>query len=308
MSEFSSPPCGACADSAVTDVSIASFKKDVVEASKQSLVLISFWAAWEPSGVQMNVALEKLARASEGVFRLAKIEVDKNQPIVQQMGVQEIPAVYAVYKGRPVDAFTGLMPEAEIMAWIDRLLTGLGISKQNQPNVAAHLEQAEALFTAGNIAAAEENFSAALNAAPDNAAALAGLARCALAKGDADRAKDILNSIPAANANDKAFDSIRAALELAEQSAKTKGQTKQLEKILNNNPSDHETRFNLALALWAEGRKEEAVDHLLEIVRRNRKWNDDAARKQLLKFFDALGATDDLTLSARKRLSSILFS
>lgn len=296
------------ADNFVSDVSLATFKADVVEASKDVLILISFWAAWEPSGAQMNAALEKIARGANGAFRLAKVEIDKNQAIVQQMGVQEIPAVYAVYKGRPVDAFSGSLSETQIKAWIDRLLKTLGLGGGAEKTDAANqLARAEEQLNAGDAEAAAGLFTAVLESAPDDAAASAGLARCALAKGNITAAREILDSASTSCAH-RAFDSVRTALALAEEAATAKGQAKRLEKDIVDNPADHAARFDLALALWAEDRKDEAVEHLLEIVRRDRKWNDDGARKQLLRFFDALGPAHNLTQAGRKRLSSLLFS
>ncbi len=299
-------PTGPQAVDSVVDVTLSSFKTDVVEASKKALVLISFWASWEASGKQINATLEKMARTT-GAFKLAKIDVDKNRPVVQQMGVQEIPAVYAIHKGRPIDAFSGALPEAQIKAWIDRLLKATGTESEEKTAQENALKKAQDLLAAGESASAAALYSTILENLPDNAAAWAGLAACAMKEGHIEKARQVLESVPPEIVKDTVFDSVRTSLELADQ-AKDAPQTEELEQRLAKNPLDHAARFDLALATYAQGRREEAVDHLLEIVRRDRKWNDDGARKQLVKFLEAFGADDPLTLSTRRRLSSLLFS
>lgn len=297
-------------DNAVKDVTLASFKADVLEASKQALVLVDFSIARDPSCKQLTAMLEKLVRASKGAVRLAKIDVERNQSIAQQMGVQSVPSVFAFSQGRPVDAFAGALPEAQVKSWIEHLLKAMGGPPldEEKAGLETALKQAADFLAAKDIATARSIYADILDMEPENAPAYAGLVRCFVEEGDAVHARQVLDAAPAAIAKDKALDSVRAALELAEQAGKGAGQTAELEARLAQNQADHQTRFDLALAYYAAGRREEAVDQLLEIVRKARTWNEDAARKQLVKFFEAFGAADPLTLSARRRLSSILFS
>ncbi|MDE2029314.1 MAG: co-chaperone YbbN [Alphaproteobacteria bacterium] len=304
---FPSPqPAGA--DASVKDVTMAGFVADVIEASKAALVLVDFWATWRGPCKQLTPVLEKIARESKGAIRLAKIDVDRNQPLAQQMGVQSVPSVFAFYQGRPVDGFAGALPESQIKAWLEPLLkmTG-GAGDTEKEDIDAALKQAADFLAAKDVVTARAVYLDILDRDPENAAAYAGMARCAMEAGDAAQARQMLDAAPAAIAKDKALDPVRAALELAEQAGQGAGMA-ELEAKLVQNPADPQTRFDLAMACYAADRREDAVDHLLEIVRCNRSWNDDAARKQLVKFFEAFGPTDSLTIDARKRLSSILFS
>ena len=310
FSTSSSTPPVPPADAFAKDVSLATFKADVLDASKQSLVLAAFLIMRDPSCKQLAATLEKIAGASKGAIRVARIDVERNQQIAQQMGVQSVPSTFAFSQGRPVDAFAGLMQEAQIKTWLEQLLksTGGGPLDEEKAGLETALKQAADFLAAKDIATARSIYADILDMEPENATAYAGLVRCFLDEGDAAHARQVLDAAPAAVAKDKALDSVRAALELAEQAGAGAGKTAELEAKLAQNPADHQTRFDLALACYAAGKREEAVDQLLEIVRRARSWNEDAARKQLVKFFEAFGATDPLTLSARKRLSSILFS
>ena len=308
LSSLPSSSTQPAADAAVKDVTLANFKTEVLEASRTVLVLVVFLATWDASSKQLTSLLEKLARASTGAFRLAKIDIDRNQPIAQQMGVQEIPAVFAFYKGRPIDAFSGALPEAQIKAWLDPLLKTTGAGGEEKASLDAAFKQAADHLAAGDSDAARAIYTDILGLEPENATAYAGLARCLMEEGDVSKARKMLEAAPASIAKDKAFDSVRASIELAEQVRQSKGQSAEIEAKLAKDPADHQARFDLALAYYAAGRNEDAVEQLLEIVRRARTWNEDAARKQLVKFFEAFGVTDPLTVSARKRLSSLLFS
>jgi putative thioredoxin len=294
-------------DHAVKDVTMATFVADVIEASKTSLVLVDFWATWCGPCKQLTPVLEKLARESKGAVKLAKIDIDKNQPIAQQMGVQSVPSVFAFYQGRPVDAFTGALPETQIKTWIADLLKQTGAAADDKPGLELAYEQAAEHLATKDIAIARAIYVDILDMEPVNAVAHAGLVRCLIEEGKSAEARQMLDKIPADIAKDKVFAPVRAALELAEQASQA-GTAAELEAKLVQNPADHQARFDLALAHYAAGQREEAVDQLLEIVRRARSWNEDAARKQLVKFFEALGVMDPLTISARKRLSSLLFS
>ncbi|MDD4617225.1 MAG: tetratricopeptide repeat protein [Alphaproteobacteria bacterium] len=293
---------------AVKDVRAATFKADVLEASSKALVLVDFGTPRDSLCAQMTASLEKIARASKGAVRLAKVDIDRDLAIAQQLGVRSAPSVFAFHKGRPVDGFSGSIPEAQVKAWVDELLKATGASVGHADGMDAAFKQAAELLDGGDIATANAIYADILDAEPENAKAYAGSVNCLLRSGQIDLARAMLDAAPAAVAKDAALDSVRAAVELAEQAVQSKGQTEKLEAALTQNPADHQARFDLALAYYASGRREEAVDCLLEIVRRGRSWNDDAARKQLVKFFEAMGATDSLTVSARRRLSSLLFA
>jgi putative thioredoxin len=281
-------------DDMIGDVDLTSFMKEVVEVSKRIPVIVDFWATWCGPCKQLTPVLEKLVRGAKGAVRLAKIDIDRNPEIAQQMGVQSVPAVFAFFQGRPVDGFMGALPEAQVKSWLDRLVAATGAAPVAEDGF--------------NAAMAEAVYADILDAEPANADAFAGSLRCLMLSGKTGEAKAMLAAALPEMAKNKALDSVRAAIELAEQAAGTAGAAAELEAKLAQNPADHQARFDLALACYATGRKEEAVDHLLDIVRRDRKWNEEAARKQLVKFFEALGPADPLTVSARKRLSSILFA
>ena len=300
------------ADDLVRDVDISNFMKDVIEASRARPVIVDFWATWCGPCKQLTPILEKLVRAAKGAVALAKVDIDRNPEIAQQMGIQSVPAVFAFFQGRPVDGFMGAVPEAQAKTWIDRLITATGAAPaaadEDAFDVASALKQAEEFFAAKDLAMAAAVYAEILDVEPGNAEAYAGTIRCLLADNKLDEAKAMLAKASPEIAKHKAMEPVRAAIELADQGAASAGAAGELEAKLAKNTADHQTRFDLATALYAEGRKEEAVDHLLDIVRRDRKWNEEAARKQLVKFFEALGPADPLTIAARKRLSSILFA
>lgn len=307
----SSTPAAA-ADNLVKDVDLSSFMKDVIEVSKTHLVLVDCWATWCGPCKQLTPILEKLVRGYKGAVRLAKLDIDRNPEIAQQMGVQSVPAVFAFFQGRPVDGFMGALPESQVKSWIDRLMGAVGGALQPEGedifNAASALKQAEEFLAAKDIKMAAAVYADVLDAEPGNADAFAGMLRCLLLENKVAEAKAMLGNAAPDIAKHKALDAARTAIELADQAAASLGAAGELEAKIAANPADHQARFDLAMAFYASGRKEEAVDHLLDIVRRDRKWNDEAARKQLVKFFEALGPVDPLTIAARKRLSSILFA
>ncbi|MDE1901692.1 MAG: thioredoxin [Alphaproteobacteria bacterium] len=308
LSSLSPAPADVPADAAVKDVTMATFVADVIEASKTAVVLVDFWATWCGPCKQLTPVLEKIVRESKGSVRLAKVDVDRNQPIAQQMGVQSVPSVFAFAGGRPVDGFAGALPEPQIRAWLDPLVKNAGLGGDDEKaGIESALQQAGEFLAAHDVATAHAVYLDVLDRDPACAAAYAGLARCALAENDIATARRILDGVPAELAKHKDIAPVRTALELAEQAGQG-GDVAALEAVAAKNPADHQARFDLAMACYAAGRREEAVDHLLDIVRQARTWNDDAARKQLVRFFEAFGPMDPLTLSARKRLSSILFS
>lgn len=290
----------------VVDMTLSNFVAEVIEASKTCLVLVDFWATWCGPCKQLGPVLEKIARASKGAVRLAKIDIDKNQPIAQQMGVQSVPSVFAFVGGRPVDGFAGALPEGQIKAWLEPLLkqTNAGVSEEDE--IQSALRQAEDFREKKDIVTARAVYLDILDRAPTRADAYAGVVRCALDEGDVKEARRLMDFIAPEMANDKALAAVRAALELAEQAGQG-GDVAALESRLAQSDGDLQTRYDLALALYGAGRREESIDHFLEIVRRDRQWNEEAARKQLVKLF-AAAPTDPLTIAARKRLSSIIFA
>ena len=291
----------------IKDGTDASFMADVIEASRETPVIVDFWATWCGPCKQLGPALEKAVKDARGAVRLVKIDVDKNQELAAQMRIQSIPAVYAFLHGRPVDGFVGAVPESQIKSFVQRLVQMAGGAVGPSP-IEQALEQADAALAEGDSATASAVYAQVLQHEPQNPAALGGQARAHLAAGDMARAREVLSRATGETANHAAVVAARSALELAEQSAGTAGKLPELRARLERDPNDLEARFELANALYAAGEREAAIDELLEIVRRNRGWNDEAARKQLVKLFEAMGPTDPLTLSARRRLSSILFS
>ena len=298
---------GAPAGDLVKDTNAASFRADVLDASMQVPVIVDFWAPWCGPCKQLGPIIEKAVKDARGAVKLVKINVDENQELAAQMRIQSIPAVYAFFQGRPVDGFVGAQPESALKQFIQKL-TKLGTGEQGPSPIDEALEHAEAALKEGDHEAASAIFAQILEHEPDNVKALGGMARCCISVGELDQAKHFLSQVPAAQANDPAITGARAQLELAEAGQKAAGQSQELRARVDANPKDFEARFALAQALFAGGDREGGVDQLLEIIRVNRAWNEEAARKELVKFFEAMGPTDPLTLSARRRLSSILFS
>jgi putative thioredoxin len=246
--------------------------------------------------------LEKVVKAAKGKVKLVKMDIDKHPQIPGQLGIQSIPAVFAFVNGQPVDGFLGALPEGQIVAFLERVTKDrIGGEEKDL------LKAADDTFAAGDAAGAADLYAKVLAADGANIAALAGLARCYVQTGAIEQAKQTLAMVPQAKQNDPAVAAARAALELVEQ-AKSVGPITELEQKVAANPLDHQARFDLAVALNGKGNRQEALDNLIEIVRRDRKWNDDGARKQLVQFFEAWGPTDEATVAGRKRLSSILFA
>jgi putative thioredoxin len=290
------------ADVVVKETTTQAFVKDVIEESKRQPVLVDFWAPWCGPCKQLTPVLEKAVKAAKGKVKLVKMNIDDHPAIPGQMGIQSIPAVIAFVNGQPADGFMGALPESQVMAFLERLTKDrIGGEAQDL------LKSADAALAEGDAAGAAAMYSELLAEDGGNVPALAGLARCYVETGALDQAKQTLAMIPEAKQNDAAVAAARAALELAEQS-KNIGPVDELEQKVAANPLDHQAHFDLALALNGQGKRAEALDQLIAIVRRDRKWNDDGARKQLVQFFDAWGPTDEATLEGRKRLSSILFA
>ncbi|MCG5241007.1 thioredoxin family protein [Azospirillum doebereinerae] len=292
----------------VKDSSDRAFMVDVIEASQSVPVIVDFWAPWCGPCKQLGPVIEKVVRAAKGAVRLVKIDTDKDPMIASQLRVQSIPAVFAFFQGRPVDGFMGAKPESELKAFVEKLVK---LAKSAGAGADDPLEeallQAKEMVEEGDLQGAMDLYSQILQADPENAAAYAGIVRCFIAAQDLEKARTMLDRAPEGIAKDKELANVRAELDLLEQAADA-GPIAELQEAVDAAPDDHQARFDLAMALFAAGRREEAVDALLHIVRRDRTWNEDGARKQLVKFFEAFGPTDPLTVQTRRKLSTILFS
>jgi putative thioredoxin len=289
--------------SPVKNATTASFMADVVDASHEAAVVVDFWAPWCGPCKTLGPMLEKAVAGTRGAVRMVKINIDENPDLARQMQIQSIPAVYAFKDGRPVDAFVGALPESQVKQFVGRLAAAGGPSPLEEA-----LTLAQEAMAAGDVARAGNIYAQVVQREPGNVAALAGLARIAIARKDFAKARQYLERVPKEAAGHADIVAARAALELAETGQKAQGALGELRQRLARDANDHQARLDLAVALFASGERDKAVDELLDMVKRDRKWNDEAARKQLVKFFEALGHADPLTIAARKRLSSILFS
>lgn len=300
-----SPAGNGAANSAglIKDSDTKRFMTDVIEASRQVPVLVDFWAPWCGPCKQLTPALEKAVTQAKGKVRLVKINVDENQQLAAQMRVQSIPAVFAFVNGQPVDGFMGALPDSQIKQFIDRL----GGQGSLAEEIEAAVAEARDAMAKKDFATAGQIFAQVLGADPEHAGALAGLARCQIEAGDVDGAGATLAKVPKAKLNEVDVLGARAALDLALNPVDL-SEIATLQRKIEASPDDFQSRLDLAVALNAAGRKSEALDHLLYVIGKDRTWNEDGARKQLVKFFEAWGPKDEFTLSGRRRLSSILFS
>lgn len=289
----------------VMDSNSAGFMADVIEASRDLPVLVDFWAPWCGPCKQLGPLLEKIVTAAAGKVRLVKINVDENPDLAQQLRIQSIPVVYAFKDGRPVDGFVGAQSESQIRAFVDRLIAG---SKKGPDPIEEALQHAKAALDAGDTGTATAMYGQILSHDASNAKAVAGLSRCRVAMGDVDQARTILDSLPKEAQNDPDVVAARSAIELASKAVAAAGNLPELKARLERDSNDHQARFDFAMALYASKQTETAIDELMDIVRRKRSWNEEAARKQLLQIFEALGPTHALTIAGRRRLSSLLFS
>jgi putative thioredoxin len=288
----------------IKDTTTRSFVQDVIEESKLQPVLIDFWAPWCGPCRQLTPIIEKAVTAAKGKVKLVKMNIDENPEIPGQMGIQSIPAVIAFVNGQPADGFMGAVPESQVTAFIEKLTAGMPGA---EPTAAELLQEAEAILAEGDAATAASIYGEVIAADAGNIAALAGLARCYVETDAIEQAKQTLELIPAVSREDAAVKAVQAKIDLLEQ-ASALGPVTELEQKVAADPLDHQARFDLAVALNGAGKRDEATGHLLEIVKRDRKWNEDGARKQLIQFFDAWGPTDEATMDGRRRLSTILFS
>jgi putative thioredoxin len=288
----------------VKDVSTADFMAEVVDASFDQPVIVDFWAPWCGPCKQLGPILEKVVRAANGAVRMVKLNIDENPEIAQQMRIQSIPAVYAFKDGRPVDGFVGAVPESQIKQFVQRLGGGRG----GPSPVEEAMAMAKEAVQGGDHATAAAIYAQVIQHEPDNAEAVAGLARAMIGRGELDQARQVLDSVTKEIERSSEIAAARSALDLAEQAQKATGSAGKLRARLEQNPDDHEARFELATALFGGGQREAAIDELLTLFKRDREWNEQAARKQLVKLFEVMGPTDPLTLSARRRLSALMFS
>jgi putative thioredoxin len=286
----------------IKDSSTAGFKADVLDASRQLPVIVDFWAPWCGPCKQLTPIIEKVVKSFGGKVRLVKINIDEHPAIAGQLRVQSIPTVYAFRDGRPIDGFAGAQPESAVKAFVERLL-----GDEAGADLAEAVAEAGKLLEAGDIQTAAEIYAAVLKEDRENLEALAGLAKCYLQTGDVGRAEQTIGLAPPEKQSAQVIASVRAAIELAKRGA-APDETEQLKAKVAANPADHQSRIDLAMALAAAGDKDAAVTELLESFRRDKNWNEQAARKQLVQLFEAWGPKDPATLDGRRRLSSMLFS
>lgn len=296
-------PAAASGDDVVKETTTRDFMKDVMDASQTALVLVDFWAEWCGPCKQLTPVIEKVVRSYGGKVKLVKMNIDRHPEVAGQLGVRSIPAVFAFQGGQPIDGFMGAVPESQIKTFIDKNLGAAGPG-DGVADLVAHADEA---LVAGDLATAAQAYGAVLQVEPENVAAIGGMAEVLVTAGEIGEAEQLLASAPAAALKDPRILGVKARIALAEQTAKL-GDPVALEARLATDPSDHQARFDLALIFAARGEHQAAVDSLIEIIRRDRTWTDDGARKQLLQFFEAWGPKDPMTLYGRRRLSSVLFS
>ena len=277
------------------------FGDDVINASSNVPIIVDFWAPWCEPCKQMTPILEKLVLEYNGQVKLVKINIDENQALAQQLRVQSIPMVYAFKDGRPADVFSGALPESQLRKFIEKL-TGEDGSPIDQA-----VQQANSLIEAGDTENASSIFNQILAADSQNAEAHVGLIKCLMTTGESDQARNYIAGLSEELRTNQSISAIQTALELEEQTAEA-GEVGELKQILQDNPDDHQARFDYALALYGAGETEIAVEELVEIIKSNREWNDDAARQQLFKIFEALGHADPITVAGRRKMSTVLFS
>ena len=297
---------GSAAGQVIKDVNEADFMNEVIQASMERPVIVDFWAPWCGPCKQLTPALEKVVTEAGGKVVLAKVNVDENTGIAGQLRIQSIPTVYAFYQGRPLDGFQGALPESQLRDFINKLLEAAGADGGD--DLEAIMAEADEALSQGKPEEAAERYAQALESDRENTKALSGIIRAYIGMGELEAAAEIFNSLPEALQLHADLQGAKAALELAQQPEQDESEIAGLLEMVAHNPADLQARLDLAIALNGLGKKEAAAEELLEIVRRDREWNEDAGRKQLVQFFEAWGPADPATVQARKRLSSLLFS
>ncbi|GGL54497.1 thioredoxin [Wenxinia marina] len=300
-----SPNAAPAAADLIKDGTDQTFMQDVVEASQTVPVIVDFWATWCGPCKTLGPALEAAVTKARGKVKLVKIDVDKNQAYAGQLRVQSIPTVYAFWQGQPVDAFQGALPPSQVDEFVKKL-ADLADGGAEAAGLAEAVAAADEMLAQGDAAGAAETFAAILQEEPENASAYGGLVRAYLAMGEVEQAEAILNGAPAAIAKAPELEAAHAAIQLARQAANA-GPVAELRAKVEADPTDHQARFDLATALHASGHVDEAVAELLELFRRDRDWNDGAAKTQLFTIFDSLPAKDPVVLAGRRKLSSMIF-
>ena len=285
----------------IKDTTTRDFKADVIAESAKQPVLVDFWAPWCGPCKQLTPVIEKVVTAAAGKVKLVKMNIDDHPEIAGQLGIQSIPAVIAFSKGQPVDGFMGALPESQVKAFIERVAGPVGPGATEEA-----LTAADELLAAGDAVGAAEVYAGILAKEPENLGALAGLVNAQLEAGNVEQARRLIDSVPEDKRADKAIAAAVARVELAERAASL-GDLAEFEERIAKDPADHKARFDLALALNGQDKRMAAAEHLLEIIKRDRTWDEDGARKQLLQFFEAWGPMDEATQSARRKLSAYLF-